>query len=85
MQLAGKAVNMIQDVMKTTYDAAKVCIETNYYGVKNVTEALLPLLQRSTSGARIVNVTSLRGELSVSGDSCDMIYSITLSLLVSWI
>ncbi|KAH6837133.1 hypothetical protein C2S53_017303, partial [Perilla frutescens var. hirtella] len=61
--LAGKAVDMIQDVMKTTYDKAKECIETNYYGVKNLTEALLPLLQCSTLGARIVNVTSLRGEL----------------------
>lgn len=66
MQLAGKAVSMIQDVMKTTYDSAKSCLETNYYGVKNLTEALLPLLQRSTFGARIVNVSSLRGELKVS-------------------
>ncbi|KAL3653273.1 hypothetical protein CASFOL_002954 [Castilleja foliolosa] len=62
--LAGKAVNVIQDVMKTTYDAAKVCLDTNYYGVKNLTEALLPSLQRSAFGARIVNVTSLRSELS---------------------
>ncbi|XP_057802401.1 (+)-neomenthol dehydrogenase-like isoform X3 [Salvia miltiorrhiza] len=62
--LAGKAMNVIQDVMKTTYEAAKKCIQTNYYGVKNVTEALLPLLQRSTSGARIVNVTSVSGVLS---------------------
>ncbi|KAK6164012.1 hypothetical protein DH2020_000876 [Rehmannia glutinosa] len=62
--LAGKAVNMVQDVMKTTYDTAKECIDTNYYGVKNVTEALLPMLQRSTLGARIVNVSSLRSELS---------------------
>ncbi|KAL0459054.1 UNVERIFIED_CONTAM: (+)-neomenthol dehydrogenase [Sesamum latifolium] len=61
--LAGKAVNLIQDVMKTTYETAKECLDTNYYGVKNVTEALLPLLQRSTLGARIVNVSSLRSEL----------------------
>lgn len=61
--LAGKAVNIVQDVMKTTYEAAKVCLKTNYYGVKNVTEALLPLLQLSISGARIVNVSSLRSEL----------------------
>lgn len=66
MQLAGKAVSLLQDVMKTTYEAAKICLDTNYYGVKRVTEALLPLLQLSTSGARIVNVSSLRSELSVS-------------------
>ncbi|KAL6564910.1 hypothetical protein OROMI_016360 [Orobanche minor] len=62
--LAGKAVNLIQDVMKTTYDSAKECLDTNYYGVKRVTESLLPSLQQSTFGARIVNVSSLRGELS---------------------
>ncbi|XP_049379507.1 (+)-neomenthol dehydrogenase-like [Solanum stenotomum] len=60
--LAGKAVNVIQVAMKTTYERAKLCLDTNYYGVKNVTEALLPLLQNSSS-ARIVNVSSLRSEL----------------------
>ncbi|PHU03495.1 hypothetical protein BC332_28746 [Capsicum chinense] len=60
--LAGKAVNVIQVAMKTTYESAKLCLDNNYYGVKNVTEALLPLLQNSTS-ARIVNVSSLRSEL----------------------
>ncbi|KAL3518764.1 hypothetical protein ACH5RR_021353 [Cinchona calisaya] len=63
-RLAGKAVNVVQDVIKTNYEAAKVCLDTNYYGVKNVTEALLPLQQRSISGARIVNVSSLRSELN---------------------
>ncbi|KAI3772550.1 hypothetical protein L6452_03737 [Arctium lappa] len=61
--LSGKATNIVQGVIKTTYDKAKECLDTNYYGVKNVIRALLPLLQRSTSGARIVNVSSLRGEL----------------------
>ncbi|XP_059315022.1 short-chain dehydrogenase/reductase 2b-like isoform X2 [Lycium ferocissimum] len=60
--LAGKAVNAIQVAMKTTYESAKLCLDTNYYGVKNVTEALLPLL-RNSSSARIVNVSSLRSEL----------------------
>ncbi|XP_073135839.1 short-chain dehydrogenase/reductase 2b-like isoform X1 [Henckelia pumila] len=61
--LSGKATNMVQDSIVTTYEKAKECLETNYYGVKNVTEALLPLLQLSTTGARIVNVSSLRSEL----------------------
>ncbi|XP_009620596.1 short-chain dehydrogenase/reductase 2b-like isoform X1 [Nicotiana tabacum] len=60
--LAGKAANVVQVAMKTTYESAKLCLDTNYYGVKNVTEALLPLLQNSPS-ARIVNVSSLRSEL----------------------
>ncbi|CAI9774547.1 unnamed protein product [Fraxinus pennsylvanica] len=61
--LAGNAANLVQDMIKTTYEKANECLDTNYYGVKNVTEALLPLLQLSTSGARIVNVSSLRSEL----------------------
>ncbi|CAI0397327.1 unnamed protein product, partial [Linum tenue] len=61
--LSGKAVNLVQDVMKHTYEKAEECLNTNYYAVKNLTESLLPLLQLSDSGARIVNVTSLRGEL----------------------
>ncbi|CAI9297785.1 unnamed protein product [Lactuca saligna] len=61
--LSGKATDMVQGVIKTTYEKAKECLDTNYYGVKNLTRALLPLLQRSTSGGRIVNVSSIRGEL----------------------
>ncbi|CAI0397323.1 unnamed protein product, partial [Linum tenue] len=61
--LVRKAVNLVQDVMKHTYEKAEECLNTNYYAVKNLTESLLPLLQLSDSGARIVNVTSLRGEL----------------------
>ncbi|WOG83001.1 hypothetical protein DCAR_0102174 [Daucus carota subsp. sativus] len=61
--LSGQAMNMIQGVIKTSYDKARECLNTNYYGVKRVTEGLLPLLKLSTYGARIVNVSSLRGEL----------------------
>lgn len=65
-QLAGKVANVVQGVMKHTYEKAEECLNTNYYGVKRVTEALLPLLRLSPSGARIVNVSSLRSELRVS-------------------
>ncbi|XP_050224862.1 (+)-neomenthol dehydrogenase-like [Mercurialis annua] len=61
--LSGKAINMIQEVINTTYEKAEECLNTNYFGVRRLTEALLPLLQLSTSGARIVNVSSLRSEL----------------------
>ncbi|MFS7995475.1 putative short-chain dehydrogenase/reductase SDR, NAD(P)-binding domain superfamily [Helianthus anomalus] len=37
-------------------------METNYYGAKHVTQALLPLLLKSTS-PRIVNVSSKLGQL----------------------
>ncbi|OEL23616.1 Salutaridine reductase [Dichanthelium oligosanthes] len=48
---------------RETCDAAKTGVQTNYYGTKNVTEALLPLLQASSDG-RIVNVSSDFGLLS---------------------
>ncbi|KAF8009405.1 hypothetical protein BT93_J0402 [Corymbia citriodora subsp. variegata] len=61
--LSGKVANLVQGVIKHTYESAQLCLNTNYYGCKRVIEALLPLLQLSTSGARIVNVSSLRSEL----------------------
>ncbi|KAF9596074.1 hypothetical protein IFM89_007127 [Coptis chinensis] len=61
--LSGNATNMVQGLMRQTYEKAKECIDTNYYGCVRVTEALLPLLQLSISGARIVIVSSLRSEL----------------------
>ncbi|KAL0464766.1 UNVERIFIED_CONTAM: (-)-isopiperitenone reductase [Sesamum latifolium] len=45
-----------------TLEGAEECIRTNYYGVKRVSEALIPLLQLSDS-PRIVNVSSILGNL----------------------
>lgn len=44
--------------LDNTYEHAVECIDTNYYGTKNVTETLLPHLKASSAGARIVNVSS---------------------------
>lgn len=48
--------------MDQTFDKAKQCVETNYYGTKRVTEALLPLMKLSAS-ARIINITSFYGQI----------------------
>ncbi|XP_073024537.1 LOW QUALITY PROTEIN: (+)-neomenthol dehydrogenase-like [Primulina eburnea] len=45
-----------------TCDLAMEALQTNYYGAKRTTEALLPLLQSSPS-PRIVNVSSSMGKL----------------------
>jgi carbonyl reductase 1 len=37
---------------------------TNYYGTKNVTQSLIPLMRPSAVGARIVNVSSRLGRLN---------------------
>ncbi|KAG5538448.1 hypothetical protein RHGRI_019129 [Rhododendron griersonianum] len=47
-----------------TYELAKECLETNYYGAKRMIEAFLPLLQLSDS-PKIVNVSSSMGKLKL--------------------
>ncbi|XP_027906203.1 (+)-neomenthol dehydrogenase-like [Vigna unguiculata] len=49
-------------IVPQNYELAEECVEINFFGAERVTEALLPLLQRSTS-PRIVNVSSRRGVL----------------------
>uniref|UniRef100_A0ACD5YBE5 Uncharacterized protein n=1 Tax=Avena sativa TaxID=4498 RepID=A0ACD5YBE5_AVESA len=61
--VSGRAASLLKDVFQNTYDVTMNCLDTNYYGYKRVTEALLPLLKLSTSGARIVNASSLASEL----------------------
>lgn len=38
-------------------------LQTNYYGVKNVTKAVLPILRPSSAGARVIMVSSELGQL----------------------
>ncbi|CAK9274294.1 unnamed protein product [Sphagnum jensenii] len=48
----------------TTFENVKLVLDTNYFGVKNVTKALLPLLRDNTpGGARVVVVASTGGQL----------------------
>lgn len=73
--MVGKDQNEIAEWLKqrTTQSAeqAEECVRINYHGTKTVTEALLPLVQSSSSssGGKIVNVTSSFGLLRFfSGD-----------------
>lgn len=43
---------------------AEKVVATNYFGTKRMIKAMIPLMRRSTSGARIVNVTSRLGRLN---------------------
>ncbi|KAI3812958.1 hypothetical protein L1987_17671 [Smallanthus sonchifolius] len=62
-------------VVTQTFEGAQKCLETNYYGAKHVTQALLTLLLKSTS-PRIVNVSSKLGQLvNVQDESARMILS----------
>ncbi|XP_058078118.1 salutaridine reductase-like isoform X1 [Magnolia sinica] len=61
-EVVGEKSELVKGVMQQTYEKAEECLKTNYYGCKAVIEALLPLLQLSSS-ARIVNVSSNMGQL----------------------
>ncbi|KAG9441082.1 hypothetical protein H6P81_016936 [Aristolochia fimbriata] len=54
--------DLLRRILGQNYEKVEACIQTNYYGSKAVTEALLPLLQLSKS-PRIVNVSSIYGQL----------------------
>ncbi|XP_027351363.1 (+)-neomenthol dehydrogenase-like [Abrus precatorius] len=63
-----------------TYELAEKCVETNFYGVERVTEALVPLLQLSTS-PRIVNISSRAGFLkNISNEWARTMFSDTENL-----
>ena len=65
MQLEGEKASSLKGVMRQTFEKAEECMAINYYGCKEVTEALIPLLLLSNS-ARIVNVSSDLGQLKVT-------------------
>jgi NAD(P)-dependent dehydrogenase (short-subunit alcohol dehydrogenase family) len=54
-------------VTEVTADQMRRTFETNVFGVVTVTNTLLPLLRRA-EGARIVNVSSMLGSLSMAAD-----------------
>ncbi|OIW21911.1 hypothetical protein TanjilG_14604 [Lupinus angustifolius] len=58
--LVGSKINWRE--LPQTYEMAKKCLTTNYYGAKETTKAFLPLLQQSNS-PHIVNVSSTAGLL----------------------
>lgn len=58
-------------------EAARRIMDTNFVGTLAVTQALLPLLRQSQA-ARIVNLSSSLGSLSVNGDPTSPYYSARL-------
>lgn len=58
-------------------EAARRIMDTNFVGTLAVTQAMLPLLRKAPA-ARIVNLSSALGSLSVNGDSTSPYYSARL-------
>ncbi|XP_010052778.2 (+)-neomenthol dehydrogenase [Eucalyptus grandis] len=61
-RIKANAAELLLELTKQTYEMAEECAKVVYFGTKNTTEALLPLLLRSSSG-RIVNVSASIGKL----------------------
>jgi (+)-neomenthol dehydrogenase len=64
IQIIGTNPESMETVFKQTYETARDCLRTNYYGIKQVSKELIPPLELSNS-ARIVNVSSTFGQLKV--------------------
>ncbi|KAK6924595.1 Short-chain dehydrogenase/reductase SDR [Dillenia turbinata] len=58
---AGVSFNLGSD---NSVENADNVIATNYYGTKNMIQAMIPLMRPSAAGARIVNVSSRLGRLN---------------------
>lgn len=63
MQVNNAGVNFNLGSANSVEFAEKV-VATNYFGTKRMIQAMIPLMRLSTSGARIVNVTSRLGRLN---------------------
>lgn len=59
---------------KASIDAVRRDMETNFIGALAVTQAMLPLL-RAAPSARIVNISSSLGSLTLNGDPTSTYYS----------
>lgn len=62
MQVMDENLHLLTNILEEPYALGEECLNTNYYGTKRITEALIPLLQLSKS-PRIVNVSSAYGDL----------------------
>ncbi|KAL3743079.1 hypothetical protein ACJRO7_018390 [Eucalyptus globulus] len=65
--IRGPKAKSMKEFFKETYESAEKCLRTNYYGIKQVTAALLPLLQQSNL-PKVVNVSSSVGQLKYIPD-----------------
>ncbi|KAJ0913845.1 putative short-chain dehydrogenase/reductase SDR, NAD(P)-binding domain superfamily [Helianthus annuus] len=74
-EIKDEKAKQAKKIVTQTFEGAQKCMETNYYGAKHVTQALLPLLLKSNS-PRVVNVSSKLGQLeNVQDESARKILS----------
>lgn len=74
---AGVNFNLGSD---NSVEYAQKVITTNYFGTKNMIEAMIPMMKPSTAGARIVSVSSRLGRLNGRRNVSKSSYYALLSL-----
>ncbi|WVZ74679.1 hypothetical protein U9M48_022838 [Paspalum notatum var. saurae] len=62
--LVNNAAVSFNEIDSNSVEHAETVLRTNFYGAKMLTEALLPLLRRSPSTSRILNISSQLGLLN---------------------
>ncbi|KAI9383766.1 hypothetical protein POPTR_013G127700v4 [Populus trichocarpa] len=62
--LINNAAVSFNDIYENSVDHAEIVIKTNFYGVKLLTEALLPMFRLSDSISRILNISSRLGSIN---------------------
>ncbi|XP_068662146.1 (+)-neomenthol dehydrogenase-like [Aristolochia californica] len=62
--LVNNAAVSFNQINQNSVEHAETVIKTNFYGVKLLTDALLPLFRRSASASRILNISSRLGLLN---------------------
>ena len=64
---------MVNNSESIDEDTLEIVYQTNVFGLIAVTQAMIPLLTKS-SGARIVNLSSELGSITMHADSCSPVY-----------
>ncbi|NML37800.1 SDR family NAD(P)-dependent oxidoreductase [Chitinophaga sp. G-6-1-13] len=69
------AVRMSNTIMQTNIEDIKAVFDVNVWGTLQLTQALLPLLQKSTAG-RIINLSSELGSIQLQADATSPVYHV---------
>lgn len=65
IKLVGDYPELVNRLISQSYEGAEDCFKVNYYGTKDVSEALIPFLWLSPT-PKMINLSSVYGQLRVS-------------------
>lgn len=80
LQINNAAVNFNQGSDNSVEYASQV-ITTNYYGIKNMIQAMIPLMKHSAHGGRIVNVSSRLGRINGKRNVSEFVFLLSFIVI----